>query len=155
MNIQIRQNVFETNSSSSHSLTLGQGNLVVPPLSREVAREGVLEVSLGEYGWGYEHFYDFASKVSYLITQVATILGVNYSLDEADARAKLEADSRMKRLRAVVLDFTGVELRVSEERGYIDHQSVGICNDVFDDVEALRRLLFDETSCITTDNDNH
>jgi hypothetical protein len=56
MTKQIRKRVFETNSSSSHSLTLSPGDLVAQPFSDDVLRSGVLSVELlrlyrPRFGW--------------------------------------------------------------------------------------------------------
>lgn len=71
-----------------------------------------------------------------------------------DAHLKLDADPRMIRLRSVVRGFTGAEIEVARTNGYVDHQSVGITNEVFADDQTLRQFLFDETSHFETDNDN-
>ena len=56
MTEQIRKNVFETNSSSSHSLTVSEGDITGQPFSDHTLREGVVIVGKGEYGWEFEQY---------------------------------------------------------------------------------------------------
>jgi len=68
MKRQIRRNVFETNSSSMHSLTVtpngNMDNLIVDEYENKVITE------FGEFGWGYDSYCDAATKLSYLMTMI-------------------------------------------------------------------------------------
>ena len=50
MKKQIRQGVFETNSSSTHSMCIHPGNKYVPNMSK-------LKIETGEFGWEEETYY--------------------------------------------------------------------------------------------------
>lgn len=64
---QLRHGVFETNSSSSHSVSISNvGSLT----SVKPNRDGIINISLGEYGWGVEEHFDFETKASYLFTDL-------------------------------------------------------------------------------------
>ena len=66
---QIRQGVFETNSSSSHSLVIVQdGDFIESPFSEDVLQEGVYHVGSDDYGWGMEIYSSFDEKLTYLAT---------------------------------------------------------------------------------------
>lgn len=62
---QIRQSAFETNSSSSHSITISYGDYTPDKLYVE---NGVLEIYTGEFGWEHEDYYDAATKAAYCLT---------------------------------------------------------------------------------------
>lgn len=155
MTTQVRRSVFETNSSSSHSLTLGKAALVAPMLFQSERELGVVEVPLGRFGWEQDTYNAFHDKLSYVVTQIATMLNLHYDMEQSEARAKLYADPRMVLVSKVVREFAGVELEVAPTPGYVDHQSVGLCDELFADEAKLRQFLFDETSLFETDNDNH
>lgn len=57
----IRFRAFETNSSSTHSITFDSSYTAAPPIKGAVIR-------CGEFGWEYERFNDFAQKASYFWT---------------------------------------------------------------------------------------
>lgn len=66
----IRKSVFETNSSSCHSLCIKKGdsdNIVIPN-DVHLDEEGVLTFELGCYGFGNYNLPDFNKKFSYLMT---------------------------------------------------------------------------------------
>ena len=57
MKIQIRKNIFETNSSSIHSLVIGNNNEnIYENLPSEIHFNG------GEYGWENEVYNDIENK---------------------------------------------------------------------------------------------
>ena len=61
MTTQIRNSVFETNSSSSHSISVtGNTKLNIPDLSYDI------ECQFGEFGWGYEELTHWMEKLSYV-----------------------------------------------------------------------------------------
>jgi len=62
---QIRQSVFETNSSSTHSISIhGIGDIeMIKPNEK-----GQIVIGLNVFGWDGGHQFDFDSKASYLVT---------------------------------------------------------------------------------------
>ena len=75
MKRQIRRKVFETNSSSMHSLTVEKLGVTEYLHVDEV--ENKVIVNYGEFGWGYDEYTDPETKLSYLITMLA-----QYSCDD-------------------------------------------------------------------------
>lgn len=70
MRIQIRNNVFETNSSSTHAICISKKN----PSTAELQRTTVL-FECGRFGWEVETYKDISSRASYLYQ---AILDLNY-----------------------------------------------------------------------------
>ena len=136
----IRKSVFETNSSSSHSVTIWDG-----PLSDLYEYEGkILTIYPGEYGWEEEHYSSFTDKASYAYTYA-----VNYDPIQLEV------------LERVILEHTKarsvkfLQLNNYYKHGYIDHQSVDEASIIFQDEETLKAFLFCSGSSFSTDNDNH
>ena len=73
---KIRFGVFETNSSSSHTITI-DGEDMIPEFKRDVLfplEDDVVEIHLGDcefgWGWGYEYYKDSWNKLKYLVMMV-------------------------------------------------------------------------------------
>lgn len=157
MTTKIRKNVFETNSSSSHSLTLSQSDVLPMPFTKEQLREGVVMVGLGDYNWEWARYYTTEEKLQYLLTQL--IVGTDDTIAQGDAvkvtQELCEEDERAAMLVAVVKEHTGCDLLFKPgSRGGIDHQSIGVGLNLFESAEKLKQFLFSPTSCVQTGNDN-
>lgn len=91
MKISIRRGVFETNSSSTHSIVLAAspatGNAIkglgpvhdayMAPYCGDDVENGILGLWFGNYDWDGRPLMDFRSKLSYLLTQLAAGFGWN------------------------------------------------------------------------------
>ena len=67
----IRHSVFETNSSSCHSLALTKGDngkLSKLYTDYQLDENGNLHFNVGEYAWGFDILSDFQSKFDYVMT---------------------------------------------------------------------------------------
>lgn len=105
--INIRKGVFETNSSSSHSLVIAadyDGNAKAKDLDYDVAlysfygddeENGILAVGFGEYGWDGDPLTSFRDKLAYLLTQNVRGYGKHYYGSATDAYSE-NADIRIK-----------------------------------------------------------
>lgn len=138
-----RKFMFETNSSSSHSIIVANdGKLKKQPFDDETTNSGEFIIEpRGEYGWEWESYNDTMSKLDYLVI---------YCRDNPE----LWEIAQKK-----ILDYSGITVTVddSEEFGYIDHQSAygedstlaGIIRS-----DELIDWLFNDNSSIETGNDN-
>lgn len=166
MKTQIRNAVFETNSSSSHSVTVDQAELADYGLSKEVLREGVIRGTLqsNAYGWAWRRFYDPGSKIAYLMLQLAG----GYMPDGADELQATDdhvelfknASSRVEYLIDVVEEATGCRFELNRDDasldyGFsIDHDSAGVGLDLIGEKEDLLKFIFGKNSYLETSNDN-
>ena len=133
--LQIRHGVFETNSSSTHSICISKTHVDVPKGKK-------IYFTFGKYGWDDRTVGDTAS---YLYTGI---------YGDEGALTKLKS----------ILDKWGVEYEFEQprdsgwgylEHGYVDH-SEGLREFVFavlSDEDLLARYLFGN-ACIYTGNDN-
>ena len=146
----IRNNVFETNSSSMHSITFSNTDIKdITPCITEVELTGT-----GEYGWEYSNLTMPEELGDYIL--------IAYTWMEKD-------DDVYQNYRAKLIDYfaeKGVKLTLPEHitdiTGYIDHQSApGESDDCrflatfVTDPENFFRFIFAKDSYIITDNDNH
>ena len=138
--ITIRKGVFETNSSSTHSIV--------------IAREGTqpsdeIEFRIGEYGWENRELWGPNEKASYIYTLACDAL----CRDVADDFAKLLSPFGINCKFTLKPVFENGYLR----NGYVDHADDGIdlVNDCLSDGSLLLDLIFNDKSNVVTGNDNN
>lgn len=161
----IRNNVFETNSSSAHSLAFGTSKIIcgggwgMPEDETDFSnplyhlseipscyKDYRLYEWLGEYGWGYDVLSTPQEKFSYLITGIYERNGgedINKSLFYTEIKHWLSE--------------LGIEVIQSsaDEDGYIDHESTHLVNpSLFKTKEDLITYLFNDNIVIYIENDN-
>lgn len=154
---QIRRGVFETNSSSSHSISIsGNDSWEYPKYT--------LNVEFGEYGWEENDFYGVENKLSYVLTMVQYHLG-DLSWEERTPEVVLNSNY-VKWLREIVKGFCDqeIEIQLMDEMyypmGYIDHQSTDVLDEFWAEDELtfksnMREFIFNNKYSFSTDNDNH
>lgn len=141
MKVSIRQNVFETNSSSVHSICISKKPI------KEITK-GEIHFFLGEFGWEF----DKVNKYDYLYT--AIMLSDKH-------------ETYMNKLRAVLEEynvkyiFERPRYSGSGDYAYLDNGSIDHSWDteefleaIFSDVDMLLRYLFNDDSAVYTGNDN-
>lgn len=136
---QIRNNVFETNSSSIHSIAISKEPVAGFP--------NAIRFYLGKYGWEF----DDVSPASYLYTAIMAI------------HDKKDRDNKLNKLKSI-LDSRGIKYEFETpkfddygwlDNGFIDHSGElsTFIKTVLSDEGMLMRLLFGN-SCVFTGNDN-
>lgn len=138
-----RRGVFETNSSSTHSISIAAGDFVLDVFPIE---DGVCKVFPGEFGWEYMEHSLAPVKASYCLTYVK-------SVDDPGGRL-------VCMLKDVLRTATGREVMFmrgameDSSLGFIDHQSFDVCEKAFESKETLRAFIFNPKSVLRTGNDN-
>lgn len=161
----VRQMVFETNSSSTHSLSIVGANAMVSPSPSGTSGNKIV-IRPGEYGWGFERLYDCWSKLSYIVTAIQYHEPGVKELIYADKPVVLEDCTYFKWLSEMVQEYTGRDIEYQQSydkwypHGYIDHQSMDLLDDYFVDDEVefknnMRDVIFNNKYQIIIDNDNH
>lgn len=139
MKQQIRRNLFETNSSSVHSIVITKEPLSNIPESLCITRK--------EFGWENRTYVNIENRVSYLYTG---ILG---------CFKNEEQESYVNRLIEFLKKF-GIEVEIDHDNDSdwygIDHvyELTDFIKDIFNDEDYLFNYLFSPTSYIRTGNDN-
>jgi hypothetical protein len=131
----VRKSVFETNSSSSHSLSVADPDqdFVLDTLYPD--QHGVITVHDQEFGWAFEKYNDAMTKLAYLFQ------------DQGDTHHDMIVDA--------VKEQTGAEDVVFvEDDGYIDHEGRGTTNEVCISKDEIINFVFNKNSWLFTGNDN-
>lgn len=162
----IRNGVFETNSSSAHSLSYKTSKVVrgggwgLPPDESDFSnplyclkeipvkyKDYPLYEELGEYGWYDDDLTTPQEKFSYLLTGLGEDID---SVREHPFYKQLEEWLDMLGIR-----FVKAEDCYSSDDGYIDHQSEYIINpSLFKTKQDLITYLFNDDLIIHIENDN-
>lgn len=173
---KIRACVFETNSSSTHSVSVRldrnpEIEKSIAELKLYVLTDGFLHVSCEEFGWGPEWFNDPLNKLSYLITLICEVNNIDGWYSEAnddDLRAQLEDVEDFQRLnnyiKELIPECNGIY--VDYFNGYIDHQSYEGFHNINDFLSghrgvwihgtlSLEDFLLNRNILLIIDNDNH
>lgn len=129
----IRRGVFETNSSSSHSVSIGiqeDKQFILDTIYPD--ENGVITITGEEFGWEWFKHNDAMTKAQYAAQQ--------FKYDEES----------LETLKEVIMEQTGAEDVVFDlEDGYIDHDSHGIIEK-----STLRDFIFNKNSWLFGGNDN-
>lgn len=138
----IRKNVFETNSSSTHSVSISNGTDVYETIIPD--SNGIITIYPREFGWGYEEYTDPETKLAYLL-QYYTLKGSDF----------------IETVKEVVIEHTGASDVVLGQQddewwpdGYIDHQSTDCLDGEIETTEDIRNFVFNPSSVLVIDNDN-
>lgn len=152
----IRSKVFETNSSSSHSLTCSKEVLTpIELIPKKYAQAGRLPITLKNYGWEYFRYYLFVNKIAYLATQLFGGKDPEY-VRSYDVQESINSGSdALATLHRAVYNLTGCVIEYPQETDFsIDHESVGNGTELCLDIKKLEDFLLNEASYIETGNDN-
>jgi len=132
MTYNIRHGVFETNSSSMHSLAIGTfGDRTVDKAASKIT------LGVGEYGWGPEMLKVWLEKADYL------------ALNSTE-------EDRILLTNTINSKFPNVEVSYKTV-GYIDHESVYVVWNRVNESPNKESFLFDllfGSAIIYIDNDN-
>ncbi len=143
----IRKGMFETNSSSCHSIVIQ--NSKYDKVQWKKNTDEILPIYPGEFGWEEETYYDFETKASYCLTYAKAMHNEEY------LKMMIRVIERMTGRRvAFIPDLNNP---YSQTWGSIDHQSIEYspCVEVFQSDESLENFLFNPASILIIDNDNH
>lgn len=153
--VVIRKGVFETNSSSIHSIVIGNdGEDIFADLPK------TLHFGQGDFGWDPDTYSDTESKAAYLWQAIV------YNSDSVEEANKYKAKiiKTLSRL-SVKASFDKIETKTwdgknycdfEHDNGYIDHSNElkEFIKAVMNDDAILMNYLFSNESSIATGNDN-
>ena len=167
LKVNKRIGVFETNSSSSHSVSVAMAeNDKVLKCHLDVTEEDgekIIYIEPGEFEWETESYSDAETKLSYLITYLFEFVkkdNIHLSLLHNLGTEKKELYDKLER---IVCDFCDAD-RISvcsinnswNPFGSIDHQSTDVAINVLnEDDDYILNFIFNPNSVLYTDNDNH
>lgn len=169
----IRNQAFETNSSSAHTITIDVQSEKFdnfPHVFTDELEKRYLIVELGEFGWLIEKHTDAPTKLSYIFTSfknfifesdfyvkplgddpdMVTIDLNNINYDHPNALGVVT-------VLTAIMDVLMVDYIVVDAHGwnYIDHQSRGVIETIImGGVENVKNFIFKSGSLLITSNDN-
>lgn len=158
--VQIRRNVFETNSSSSHSLTLSESDTAAA-LSYTPAdiQTGELHITARSFGWEWCRYHLLVNKLAYFLADQAT----HAECTSASMTAE-DLPGPVARVLQVIEDHIGAKIVITPEAsdydegvslGSVDHESVGTISEMISASDAEIIKFFTQIdSYIETGNDN-
>lgn len=146
---KIRNNVFETNSSSTHSICIATDAELIIPQS--------LHFSFGEFGWECDTLNSVEEKASYLYTG----LMANHREEDKDKIIQVLKDKNIDITveepiyKTYTYEGSNGESYI-DNGGYIDHayDLNEFLDNICDNEENLLQFLFSPLSFIITGNDN-
>lgn len=148
---QIRPAVFETNSSSSHSISFSTKMDIDTSLVPD--ESGLLVIGKNcnkQFGWEIEEYNDAETKAMYAYIQAR----YSQNQDHID----MVYDVIIKQTGATEIIFWAeVDEYNSSDWAYIDHQSAYYESgfEPFSSSEQMRDFIFNRNVTLHTDNDNH
>lgn len=150
MKRQIRQGVFETNSSSTHAICISKKN---------VTKEDILtfiKFNHGEFGWEFDKYDSISDRASYLYQAICELCWYNNKVDYNAVFVYIKSLCFTLSKYGVDCEFD-LNHKDSEgfDIGYIDHgdRTREFVASVMHSEERLLRYLFGD-SVIITGNDN-
>lgn len=164
--VQIRRGVFETNSSSTHSIT-AMKKVPREPSDLVIGDDGYIHAKLGGYGWEFRTLATQEEKLSYLLTMAwekSTEKDYYYRDPERCERAIsrfMESDEYI-RISKKIAEYTGcygiLLDNTAEDDAYIDHQSeenyLNISNFLYTNNTTILDFVFSPGVTVRTGNDN-
>ena len=164
----IRRNTFETNSSSSHSISLTNDYSdyqyqLVSDYSEDYTDDDTLVINLGEYGWSWNTYIEPTDKLRYLLTQLAEMLGCNTWCDhlsyeqEAEYKETIYESDEFNIIEETIARNTPYKkLVIGSLKGYVDHQSARSPQSCLNAVGGVsyEEFIFNPNVKIRTGNDD-
>ena len=131
----IRKGVFETNSSSSHSIAIATEDKEFVLDTIYPDQNGVITVRGDEFGWEWFKHNDAETKASYV------------------AQSHSNDDNVLETLEYVIKEQTGAEkvIFVGLNDGYVDHDSYGVAPKT---AHEMKNFIFNKNSWLFGGNDN-
>jgi len=140
----IRKSVFETNSSSSHSIHIDNETALLDT-SLLPNEDGSVVLTGKEFGWDWLRFNDAITKANYCAIPASGVSS--------------------EHLKQAIIEQTGAKTVTYEGKedydvngdgsfySYIDHDSHGVASEL-NDVEKVKNFIFNPNCWLVTGNDN-
>jgi hypothetical protein len=177
--IQKRIKIFETNSSSTHSIVVNSKDIsklnnTLHTLHTSDNKSYVI-VECNEFGWGVDQYTDAKMKLSYLVTYICSRISHD-NIKKIKDTSILNKDIIIKnnlletqyielftKLENIICKFCNCdELKIKFDAddyfpfGYIDHQSTAVpLKMLHSDDDYIIDYIFNPNSTLCIDNDNH
>lgn len=160
MKMQIRSSVFETNSSSSHSITLSKSETIDFDISKSKLSSGEICIHLGDFSTNWFRYRSFENKLNYLICSMCSDILFSHR-EGMNCTSALKDNFEASSLIELVEEVTGCDviLYAPSDWGLETFLSYGKYNNL-DQISLgekgnVKQFLFDRNSFIEVENDNY
>lgn len=160
MKFSVRDNVFETNSSSSHALSLGTGDILNKNFSDECLRAGEIVLDGNTHHYFSENRFRFYKPENLLAYLIATQIEGSPDIDFKNKTEPYDAIPIMREqypaidaLIAIIEDHTGCKIKIMVDAGkfpWFDYDNEASVNFDMTDSKSVKQLLFHEDSYLET-----
>lgn len=156
--IKIRSSVFETNSSSCHSLCFQKDIFNEFGISENSFKTGILPITLRGYGWEWFRYYSVEGKLSYLLTAILCRMGKTHAepvllkdlIENLGESSDLELVQAIEKTVKEVFDLE-IEIHFGNHV-YVDHESAYVYSEI--KPENMKEFLLSPLCYVETGNDN-
>ena len=152
MKKQIRKSIFETNSSSTHSIVIGNnGEDIYANLPKKLEFHG------DEFGWEHELYTDTQSKADYLFTSlIYTETPLEYKERIKNILAKWDIEAEFDEIVEKRYESGYICYEIKDKFCYVDHGNGNkdLVKELCEDEVKLMNYLFSDSSYVETSNDN-
>lgn len=157
--IQVRRAVFETNSSSMHSIAVMKNNSSIKTIEEAMEEDGRLTVKDGnivirdvddlEFSWGFDIVDTFYGRLAYAIASTGGhIEAVRHEITDA-------VKELFPSITGITLPMDKYSNEEKETTGYVDHESHGTLHHFLRTHNlTLAEYLADRNILVIIDNDN-
>ena len=112
----IRKGIYETNSSSIHTIVISSDGM--EPSKLPVDKDGYITVKYGEFGKDGTVYSSQEDKLSYLVTQCYYLGGWDYDVNR-------DNNYHFRNIEDAIVDYTGAKgIKIVGGEPEIDHQTV-------------------------------
>ena len=143
--MKIRKGMFETNSSSTHTIIV---------TDQKTEPGNLVDFAIGEFGWEFSRLDTINEKASYLYTMACEMLDRDVYQDLYEILVKYGVECSC----SVPAKFTKSSWGEYLDNGYVDHASDGDAKEFVERMlnheHALIKYLFSDESFVVTGNDN-
>ena len=163
MKTQVRQGVFETNSSSTHAISVASFYPEDWNISYKVPEKVHFALDK-EFGWEFETYEDTYSKAAYLWLIICDMYSDIKDIDKLKAaKAHIEEVLTNAGVKEVTFDMGSYKESWRNDgslylkySGYIDHsyEAFEFAKILLEKDDMLLSYLLDSDSCVATGNDN-
>lgn len=165
--IKIRSGVFETNSSSTHSIAVRNGMhqhiTSIEEAKREdedlVVKDGYIVIESDtelEFGWGFDIFDTFYKRLLYAIASTCRVF-----MNDDDKYEVEGLDEIVSVVHEIFPEIVGIKLpmdyydETKVSVGYVDHQSYGTYQEFVNENDmSMKEFLANKDVMLIIDNDN-
>jgi hypothetical protein len=161
--VNVRDRAYETNSSSTHAITVAADDIIERTFPQEMLRTGLISLhpNPAGYGWGYHRYYRPENILAYFVTLAYGQWIVMPDMAGRDVMPSLRKRKAVDRLISLMEREHRCQFEyIYPEKTEFLTLGVHVASNstlmpVLDDWATLKTLMFGRDSFLQTGNDNY